>query len=377
MKTQQTSTAATTINPNSLGTGNFAQPAISNGPAFAMSSTEWQSLQTFFANVALLPSTTAALATQMGSGAPSNMSDFQQLITLYVSMQGQGTNFTQTLFPNVVSVAGDIANYGNSIGTYYGGLQTLINQLQSASPAQQPTIQANIIALVKQLADTAQNFGTNATNVKNNLITLSTNLTNDSGQLIGTNGLYNYYNNKYGATSTTVQNLLSEISSDNSALSSAREEYKHDVIVAATSPTYCWVAWPVGMIAAAIVAGIYGKKATDELKVINSLQDTIATLTAQEQADTNLMTALQTAYNGCLTLNNQITGALKIVEEMAGGWSTISSDLNNIVYVLNNDFNSGLAFLEQINYNALIQDWTTLATLATTFQTKAFITVNS
>lgn len=377
MSTSTTQNTGTTIAPGSLGTGNFSQAPIQGGPAFAMSNTQWLELQTFFANVAQLPSTLKALSTQMGSGAPSDMSDFQNLIDLYVSMQTQGTNFTSTIYPHVVQVAGSIATYGNSIGTYYGGLQTEITALQNASPAQQPTIQANIIAIVKQLADTAQTYATNAASVSTDLNTMATNLTNDSEQLIGSNGLYSYYNNKYGAESTTVQNIISELSSDNQALSAAQAEYHHDVIVAATSPTYCWVAWPVGMIAAAIVAGVYGSKATAALNTIHSLQSTIATLTAEQQADTNLMNALQSTNNQVQSLNGQVTGALAIVELMEGGWSTINSDLTNIVNILTNDFNSGLAFLEQLNYNQLIQDWTTLAALATQFQTNAFITIQS
>ncbi|MDP2388199.1 MAG: alpha-xenorhabdolysin family binary toxin subunit A [Bacteroidota bacterium] len=371
-----TTAKSTSIPATSLGTGTFSQPAFPGGPAFAMSSTQWLSLQTFFNNVAQLPSTLTALATTMGTGAPTDMSDFQQLINLYVSMQTQGTTFTGTLFPSIVNLAGDIANYGNSIGTYYQGLQTEIAALQAATtPAQQKQCQQNIIAIVNQLSQTAQGFSTNASTASTNLGTMASGLTIDLNTLTGTNGLFSYYNNKYGVESTTVKNLISKLSGDNAKLSKAQERYHHDVVVAATTPTYCWVMWPVGMIASAIVAGVYGSKATAALNDIHSLESTIATLTAEEQADTNLMNALQSTTTQAQTLSGKVSDALNIIQGMEGNWSTICSDLTNITSVLNNDFNTGLAFLENLNYAALTNDWQTLAQLATTYQTNAFVTV--
>ena len=55
----------------------------------------------------------------------------------------------------------------------------------------------------------------------------------------------------------------------------AKADYDHYVVVAATSPTYVWVAPPVGLIATATVAGIYGKKAVETLELMDSLEDQI------------------------------------------------------------------------------------------------------
>ncbi len=59
------------------------------------------------------------------------------------------------------------------------------------------------------------------------------------------------------------------------ALKTAQDDYDHYVVVAATSPTYVWVAPPLGMIATATVAGIYGDKAVKTLKEVDRLEDEI------------------------------------------------------------------------------------------------------
>jgi hypothetical protein len=59
-----------------------------------------------------------------------------------------------------------------------------------------------------------------------------------------------------------------------------KEEYRQDVIKATTTTTYAWVGlpfFPFGLIAAAIVAGIYGKKAVEDLDEIQKLETSLRT----------------------------------------------------------------------------------------------------
>ncbi|PAJ72067.1 hypothetical protein CJF42_23220 [Pseudoalteromonas sp. NBT06-2] len=165
----------TKVNKFNAGTGSFQKKTKPGSTAFAMSSSSWLTLQTFFNNVAVLPSTTAALATNMGPGAPSDMSDYEKLVALYAKMITQDSGFTTTLYPSIVELASDVYNYAEAVPEYYAGLQELISPL-SATPAPTgqalTTIQTNLTAVLDQLASNISPFITKAGNVKAELNTL-------------------------------------------------------------------------------------------------------------------------------------------------------------------------------------------------------------
>src|SRR5438270_156120 len=72
-----------------------------------------------------------------------------------------------------------------------------------------------------------------------------------SGTPANPGGLVKKYNDEFGEKSQDVIDCNKEIEAQKLILQAANDEYNHDVIVAATSPTYAWV-WPVGTIAAAV-----------------------------------------------------------------------------------------------------------------------------
>ncbi|HEY8159503.1 MAG TPA: alpha-xenorhabdolysin family binary toxin subunit A [Methylobacter sp.] len=364
------------------GPGSFSQPSTSGNPPFCMTSTSWLTLQTYLNNVASLPNTLTALSTSMGSGAPADMSDFQKLVTLYGSMQTQGTDFTQTLYPSIVSLASDIYEYAQNVPQYYAGLQELINQLNvtpAPTGAALTTIQNNMVGVVNQLAENIAPYITKASSISTQLNSFVTNLEGDLTTL-GSNspapgtGYYQYYNDEYGTTSAAVQNLVSEIAAQTTALHKFQAEYNHDVIVAATSPTYGWI-WPFGTIAAGIVAGIYGAKATAALNAMNAATANIQSLNAQEQADMNLMNDLTSVTTAIENLSNELNAAISILEGVEGNWTAISSDLTSLSDYLTKDFQGSLAFLLQIDFNTATTDWANLAKEANAYRTNAFITV--
>jgi hypothetical protein len=363
------------------GTGSFSQS--SGGAAFCMSSTSWLALQTYFNNVAQLPGSLSALSTNMGAGAPSDMSDFQKLVNLYASMQTQGNSFTQTLYPSIVKLASDIYSYAENVGQYYDGLQTLINQL-NATPVPTGlaliTIQNNMVAVIEQLVSNIAPFITSSSSVSTQLKTFVADLNTDLSTL-GNNtpapgtGYYLYYNNEYGTNSAAVKNLVTQIAAQTTALQTAQAEYNHDVIVAATSPTYAWL-WPFGTIAAGIVAGIFGAKATAALNEMNNLTASIESLNNTEQADINLMNDLSSVTMQIVNLSSELNAAIGILEGIEGNWTAISDDLSNLSNNLSSDFQGTLPFLLQIDFNTAISDWANLATEANAYRTNAFITVS-
>ncbi len=364
-----------TVSASSLGPGNFSSPGTPGGPAFSMTSTSWLSLQTFLHDVQNLPATLAALKTKMGAGAPDDMSTFQPLVDLYASMQTEASTFTGTIYPLIVSLASDIYDYNANIGVCYKALKQIVDAINTASNnGQTPSSvdQEHLKETFQYLAGKVTPLITKAGQVKSDLNEFITKMGTYSGTLTT---LHGQYNTQYGTQSTAVANIQAEIASDTTALANYQAQYNHDVTVAATSPTYGWI-WPVGTIAAAIVAGVYGHRATEALNSIHATTSEISGLKDTEKADSNLMSDLNMANNGISALKQHMTVALGIVEGVEGNWTAISADLSEIAGQLSSGA-SALPFLLEANYSQLISEWQTLATLCDNYRQNAFITVNS
>ena len=98
----------------SIGPGDMAIPGTPGGPGFSMLKPEWIAIQNYVNDGLSLPITTDQFKASLGSGAPSDMSDFNQLIAAYVTLNGHCTTWQTTTYPNTVSLASDIYDYGTN-----------------------------------------------------------------------------------------------------------------------------------------------------------------------------------------------------------------------------------------------------------------------
>ncbi len=78
----------------------------------------------------------------------------------------------------------------------------------------------------------------------------------------------------FGNEEQLLSQLIGQIQSAAVSIEDQWAEYKHDVIVASTTPTYTWVPF-YGWIAGPVVAGIFGAKAVEALKQIQTLENQI------------------------------------------------------------------------------------------------------
>ena len=81
----------------------------------------------------------------------------------------------------------------------------------------------------------------------------------------------------------TAGTLNDDIAETQRELDKASADYNYDVTVAATTPTYAWI-FPFGTIPAVVVAGVYGKRATDAYKKMGECRDQIKTAQGDLQA---------------------------------------------------------------------------------------------
>ena len=162
------------------------------------------------------------------------------------------------------------------------------------------TSKGTLIAILDELIKLTDNCRAQAEEVSKQIREFANQTKQDSITLSGPDGesgLYKYYNEEYGETSEDVKRLTKQIEDQKAILDTANKEYDHDVVVAATSPSYAWV-FPIGTIAASVVAGVYGDRAIKALKRAKAAQAEIDALEAELQVNANLMKSLTISNQG-------------------------------------------------------------------------------
>jgi hypothetical protein len=364
--------------PPSIGPGSIATPGTAGGPAFALTSTNWIAIQTYVIDGLALPTTDDAFKTYLGKGAPSDLSEFKPLLDCFVGINSQCSTWQKTTYPASVSLASDIYDYGtNKAPTFYPPINKLADIL-TADPTNADAL-AKMKALLDNLTADAQSRADKAAAVKAQIQTFADQTSASKSILSGTpdnpGGLVKKYNDEFGAKSQDVIDCNKEITAQKLILDAANEEYNHDVIVAATTPTYAWV-WPVGTIAAAVVAGIYGKKATDALDRANAAKQKIQQMNDQLAADALMMIAINSAEAGMGSILNSLNAALPIIQLLEGVWGGIADDLKNLVAIIDTDIRKALPILASLGVDEALLAWHNVALAANAYRTNAYVQVS-
>ena len=360
--------------PN-IGPGAIANSSTNGGPAFVLSASEWLAIQTYVVDALALPTTMDAFSKSLGPGAPTDLTDFNQLVAAYLTIYGHVNTWQTDTFPKSVSLASDIFNYAQLAPTYYNPILPLAQKL-TVNPNDQQS-KDELTAILGQLATSASTYHDNAASVVAKIQDFANQTQADKVALSGTDGtggLKNYYNTKYGATSTDVTNILNQLTAEKMILDAANAEYNHDVIVAATTPTYAWV-WPFGTVAAAIVAGVYGDKAVKALERVKAAQQQINNLNSTLAADAQLMIAINSVESGITNILDPLNAALPIIQKIQGVWGAISDDLNSIITLINTNIGQALPIIMNLGVQAALDAWTNVGQEANAYRLNAYITV--
>jgi hypothetical protein len=361
----------------SIAPGAIATAGTTGGPNFILSKTEWIAIQTYVNDALSLPTTLDQFRNSLGSGAPADLSDFTQLITAYATLNGHCSTWQTKTYPTTVSLASDIYEYGtNKVPVYYPAILTEAKILIS-DPTNADAIAA-LKAILDNLQTTANGYQTKAKAAADAIQTFANDTTADETTLIGPKGdagLQKYYTDKYGATSAQVTQYTNELSGWKLSLVGDQAEYRHDVIVASTTPTYAWV-WPFGTIAAAIVAGIYGHKAVEALDHIANDQKQINALQADLTADANLINAINMATGGISGITTALQAALPVVQKIQGIWQGISDDITAISKLIDTDIRQVPPIIMNLGVSEAVTAWYNVAQAANQYRVNAYVTTS-
>lgn len=358
-----------------IGPGALADNGTSGGPAFILSNPDFVAVQTYVDSALSLPKTEAEFKTFLGTGAPSDMSDFVPLIDVYRSMFNASTKWRDETFPDTVKLASEVYDYGaNKAPVFYKPILPLADILtanpdDASAKAKLKAILDSLQGTAKGMADRAQ-LSADKVKVYADVTQADYNRLNVDNQ----GGLFARYEKKYGETSADVKKLTQDIAAERLVLQAANDEYNHDVIVASTTPTYAWV-FPAGLIAAAVVAGVYGKRATDALARSRAAEDKIRTLTDKLIADANVMNALHLSNFSISNISIRLAKALPVIQKIQGVWGGIANDLGAIVKLIDADIRNALPIIMDLGVEQAIKSWANVAAAADAYRVHAFVKV--
>ncbi len=357
-----------------IGPSAIADPGTAGGPGFTLSRPEWVAIQTYSTDALALPTTDETFRKSLGPGAPDNLSDFTQLIEAYKTINGHVTTWDKQVFPASVDLASDVYQYGmTKAPVYYPPILKEADIL--ADNPDDEHAKAALKAILDNLKKDAQDKADRAAGVAKQIGQFAADTESDRITMVGTDGkggLVKYYDDKYGTTSSEVADLTKEIDAQRQILKAADEEYDHDVVVAATTPTYAWV-WPVGTIAAAVVAGVYGKRAVEALDRARAAQAKINELAAKLAADANLLVAIHSAEIGMNTIVRDVTAALPVIQKIQGVWGGMASDLGAISAMIDNDIRNVPAIIMSLGVDEAVKAWHNVALNADAYRVNAYV----
>lgn len=357
--------------------GNYGVSLVANSdePKFILSSEEWLTIQCYVAKTLALPNTESKFKTYLGNGAPSNLTDFSQLINVYNTMIMHVTEWQDNTFPSSVSLASDIYNYSLKVKTYYDPILPLAKILVD-NPDDQKA-KDKLVAILTILSQEARMRQEKATMVADKVKDFANRTKEDLIELSGADGksgLVKYYADKYGTASENAKDIAKKITEMQDILKKANEEYNHDVVVASTTPCYFWVT-PFGPIAAAIIAGVYGSKAVKALDAIKAAENKIKELQAEEQVNTNLLLILNTTNKGLIDISNAVDKALPLIQTIQGTWQSIADDLDDIIQTIHINIEKALPSIMEFGVEAAIQSWKEVGKSADKYRQNAYITI--
>jgi len=244
--------------------------------------TAWHYLQVFSVWGMRIPSNDQTLKVALTIDDPGKYDFFSPMLDGHKKVYEACTNFYQTIFPGVIKVGHNLLNTASDISPADGDIFGVLIELLDNKELD------GCLELIKDLQATAQENIEQADKVQKDLAGFST-------TLFQAQGLLKISQDKIKADENLSEEAIRQANGGPEVLGSlaniqemiekVKEEYDNDVVVASTSVTYAWV-FPVGTIAAAIVAGIYGDKAVKALNNLDRLKSQF------ESANSKLKTAL-------------------------------------------------------------------------------------
>ncbi|QHI38839.1 hypothetical protein IMCC3317_42390 [Kordia antarctica] len=243
----------------------------------------WHYLQVYSVWGLRIPSNEDTLKSTLKMSNPGKYPFFATMLQGNQKVHEASANFYTNVFPQVIKVGRNLLNTATDIspsdGDIFGVLIEMLNDKEFEGS----------LELIKDMQATAAENIEQAEKAEQDLAAFST-------QLIEAQGILNISDAQLQSDTATSQATIDKaqggpevagsLKNLQKMIDASKKDYEQYVVVASTTVTYVWVPF-VGIVAAGIVAGIYGDKAIKEL---NALDEWTAKF---EAANAKLGTALK------------------------------------------------------------------------------------
>jgi hypothetical protein len=342
-----------------------------------LDSAERLDLQRYILEGMALPTTDKAVKSAF-SIPDDKLSEFKDMITAFKAIQEHCGTFYNGAYTESVSLASAIVEFNFAAQYYLRGIEKIAddynNKRVTAEYAEQACT-ALIDILLKKFNEYVAKCDTVFAGITTFLTQTNADNTTMNGQ-DGKSGLNKQYRDKYGLHTDEIKKLQDDISEAQRELTYATEKYNHDVVVAATSPTYVWVV-PFGTIAAGIVAGIYGKRATDAYKKMGELRTEISSSTGALQQKMAMSACLFSATISIGRIADLIKKAITPIEKMKGSWLALSDDMKALRKTVTDDIQQLPMVVKAMGVDSALAQWKAVADEADNYRKIAFISATS
>jgi hypothetical protein len=298
---------------------------------------------------------------------------FDPLWQCYKSIHDHCLHFKDQVYPQTVALASDIYDYGKlKVPIFYGRLTTVYQQM-AAGTLTEDKGQAQLKSLLSHLKTDAIGRQEKAAKAKADIANFVTDMVNDSGNL---KHRKDDYAQEYEGLHGKIAQFELEIVQDQESIDKYNKDYKEYCLIARTTASYAWIV-PFGLIAAATVAGIYGKKAQDALDHVHEFQK------KKEQVQGDLGNALRIKddlkiADASLTgITSSLTAARTVLGKIEGLWQGIADGVDHALSTLKNDIENGDDFIAALSVDVAIEEWGDLAGKADLYVKSAYIQIKT
>lgn len=209
---------------------------------------------------------------------------FRPMLTEYATIHDACDHFLTRVFPGVVGLGNNLKSFARESDADGGfaSVKILLDQAGGRKTPEEKEAATSALVLLADLAEKAKKNADDAKRVGENLAVFKGKLSEAQNGLNKVAGLIEEDNK---TSMATIEKLVGgttaipagTIAETQRAIEAANKEYEQNVAVAATTPTYAWIGPGFGLIAAVVVAGVYGSRATEALKKFYSLQARLET----------------------------------------------------------------------------------------------------
>ncbi len=362
-------------------TGDNVQFIDVDSGEFLLHKEEWFTIQAYVQEALRLPITETSMISAFAIPEDVKFDTFQALLDEYKNVFATADNWNRDIYPNIVNLALELANYGDTKIAFFEPLLETLNNMSDADDdgdeVAAEKYRQTAISLLNILKRYADKRYESAIQAEENLMNFSADLSIREGQL---STLYDTYDEYLRDDGSELKIRIAEIER---RIAELNAEYDKYVTIACTSVTYAWIPY-YGILAAVPVAGIYGDKAEKVRIERNQLKDDVAELQKELTYREKIYISYQQAYTGIVNIQNKLDAAIPHVNKLKGHWQSINTDFDTVLDLIGaaagpDGLENAIALVASITAQtslAQIQtNWQKISAKARAFAQNAYVTV--